>query len=404
MVLLEEYNRPLGNEHDSNHQSLGVSKSHSSEDSFENIAPSVSATSAGSSDADETMATHTSITQDMYGFDRDMNLNLAADSNSESGNERDGRPPAGAVPSNVSVTSNDDDDFHHSGIHDHWETADEYDCDCTNDSDDSSRDSFGPRQLDGHDCRNMGRSSDSGGATSRKANSLSVNIYPSLSVSFSSEGNSSTCSLPSSPSRRQISVSLSIPPQSPIPQFINNKKRQARAALVKHNVKFKNRIQRFKKARAAKPKSRIIVIPSNHRFKIMWDTMTIALTFVSAYVGHIYIRDRSTYEWDWFVLFTNVWFFVDVMLNFFTEHRTADGTVMRSGREVWGRYLTTWFAVDALSLLPWERMFLRPIIQMQKRRNVVVKWFFRGKATIKITVSLLGLEEFSNLVYSVATH
>lgn len=122
----------------------------------------------------------------------------------------------------------------------------------------------------------------------------------------------------------------------------------------------------------------------------MWDMATIALTFVSAYVGHIYIRDRSTYEWDWFVIFTNIWFFIDVLLNFFTEHRTSDGTVMKTGREVWGRYLTTWFAIDALSLLPWERMFLRPIIQKQKRRNFVVKWFFRSKAVIKVTRILKG--------------
>lgn len=202
---------------------------------------------------------------------------------------------------------------------------------------------------------------------------------------------------PMTPRRR---LHISLPPNSPIPQYINKKKVQARQvlsqrsiqarkALQNQNLKLKNGIVKYKtyrqKRKAAKRKSRVIVIPSNHRLKVLWDIATIALTFVSAYVGHIYIRDRSTYEWDWFVLFSNVWYFVDLLLNFFTEHRTSDGKVMRSGREVWGRYLTTWFAIDALSLLPWERMFLRPIIQAQKRRHFVVKWFFRSKAVVKVT-------------------
>ncbi len=178
--------------------------------------------------------------------------------------------------------------------------------------------------------------------------------------------------------------------------------------LMQHKIQLqRDRFEKYKAERAVrkalrmekrrklkeekeKRRSRIIVIPSNHRLKLLWDTLTVLLTFVSAYVGHIYIRDRSTYEWDWFVLFTNTWFFIDVVLNFFTDHRTGDGKLLQNGREVWGRYLTTWFAIDALSLLPWERMFLRPIIQKQKRRNIVVKWFFRSKAVVKVTVSCVA--------------
>ena len=186
-------------------------------------------------------------------------------------------------------------------------------------------------------------------------------------------------------------------PLSPIPKYIYSKSKQAHISLkIKKELAaakyqaYKARrkeVREKRKQERTERKSRIIVIPSNHKLKIMWDMATIALTFVSAYVGHIYIRDRSTYEYDWFVVFTNFWFFVDLLLNFFTEHRTSDGKVMKTGREVWGRYLTTWFAIDALSLFPWERMFLRPVIQKIKRRNIAEKWFFRSRAVVKVTVS-----------------
>jgi len=179
---------------------------------------------------------------------------------------------------------------------------------------------------------------------------------------------------------------------------------RTRAAILSQNEKMRGRIQRQrlrmnkfksniadrKRRRQEQRKSRIIVIPSNHPLKILWDTLTVMLTFVSAYVGHMSIRDRSTYEWNWFVLVTNIWFFVDLLLNFFTNHRTGDGKLLQSGRDVWGRYLTTWFVVDALSLLPWERMFLRPIIQKIKRRNFVTKWFVRSQATVKVSRILKG--------------
>jgi hypothetical protein len=342
--------------------------------------------------------------------------------------------------------------FHsHSIICDHWQTADEFDDDDGNDlnsdGDDDynsdftndSHDSFGPLQMQsnqnfhwllGHSASDDGdcafssplpqplreNTSTSTGTAPLQPRPRIDSIdyiakkYPSLSNRDKSI-NTDPCppSRSRSPLRRKLSLSI---PKSPglkyintksrqarqalnlksrqARQALNQKSRQARTALRNSNVKPLVKLKQIHKAyrRKRETKSRIIVIPANHRLKILWDVATIVLTFVSAYIGHIYIRDRSTYEWDWFVLFSNVWYFVDVLLNFFTEHRTSDGKVMRSGREVWGRYLTTWFAIDALSILPWERMFLRPIIQAQKRRHFVVKWFFRSKAVVKVTVSL----------------
>jgi len=213
--------------------------------------------------------------------------------------------------------------------------------------------------------------------------------------------------------RRKINLSLSIPPTSPqILPTIKQKSKQAipaaRKLICQKSIQAQNafkaqnailqtkvqslmdkqrhvRRQRRSELKKSRRKSSIIVIPSNHKFKLLWDVLTILITFASAFKLHEYIRDRSIYEYDAFLVFTNIWFGVDLLLNFITDHRSSDGTVMRTGREVWGRYLTTWFAVDALSLLPWERMFIRPIIIMQNRRNILTKWIFRSKGVVKVT-------------------
>ena len=395
---------------DNHHYNLPRADSHSSEESFETIAPSISATSAGSSEADDTMVTHTILYQQEE--DSQGSIPLEATRGETDDTESDVRSLPGdyihneekhAVPSNVSLKSSDShDSSFHSVLYDHWHTADESEAEYATDfTEEDSTDSFGPltpKSKIGLDFEHLNEQQD--------VRSVDA-VYSELSQGHRQEGLRKVLTINHSlyprekvvsPRRRRIALPLT-DPQSPIPQYIHNKSRQARAAIKKKKeqakekyvkyVAYRVRRKAMRKAAKEERKSRIIVIPSNHRLKIMWDLATIALTFVSAYVGHIYIRDRSTYEWDWFVLFTNVWFFVDLLLNFFTEHRTADGTVMKTGREVWGRYLTTWFAIDALSLLPWERMFLRPIIQKQKSRNIVVKWFFRSKAVVKVTVSLI---------------
>ena len=386
-------------------------ESQSSEESFETIAPSISATSADSSDADDTMDQGSSVPIELASVKGEYRT-----SNGFIHNEDE---KLLAVPTNVSLMSNDShDSAFHSIPFDNWETADEfgteYERNCTDEED--STDSFGllqPRRnimlgldqfiIHSFDKDNAHGDPDSVHAVSGELDQVDgsstkhmlvtpfavskSSLHQPLSIKCSSD-----IKTEATPRRRRITLPLA-DPQSPIPQYIHNKSRQARAAIKKKNAQAKEKYRIYlayrarRRAEKQQRKSPIIIIPSNHRFKIMWDMATIALTFVSAYVGHIYIRDKSTYEWDWFVVFTNIWFFVDLLLNFFTEHRTADGTVMKTGREVWGRYLTTWFAIDALSLLPWERMFLRPIIQKQKRRNVVVKWFFRSKAVVKVTVS-----------------
>mmetsp|Transcript_20355 Transcript_20355/g.57813 ORF Transcript_20355/g.57813 Transcript_20355/m.57813 type:complete len:593 (-) Transcript_20355:61-1839(-) len=130
------------------------------------------------------------------------------------------------------------------------------------------------------------------------------------------------------------------------------------------------------------------VIPMEHPFKILWDMMTVILSFANAYATHAAIRDRKF--GGMFMIFCDVWFLIDILLNFITERRTAEGKILRDYKSICARYLTSWFAIDALSLFPWEKIYVQPIIDLQQRRNFWTKNFFRSKAVIRVTTHLRG--------------
>ena len=163
---------------------------------------------------------------------------------------------------------------------------------------------------------------------------------------------------------------------------IMTKRRAKRAAAIKSRLA---RIERLK----AEGKYNPIIIPADHPMKIAWDVLTIILTILSALRTHQSIRDR-TYDQSPFVVFTEFWFFLDIALNFFCEHKTSSGEIIRDGKAVWARYLTTWFIIDALSVVPWERIYVKPIVEKQKRRNIFTKTFFRSKAVVRVTRILRG--------------
>lgn len=131
------------------------------------------------------------------------------------------------------------------------------------------------------------------------------------------------------------------------------------------------------------------LIRADHPLKITWDVLTILLSLFYIYVTHTSIRDRSIRSSN-FGLVCDAWFLVDILLNFVTEYRTDQGTVLNKSQAVWARYLTTWFVVDALSLVPWESLYVKPIYEMQKRRHFVKKYFFRTRAVVRVTRVLRG--------------
>lgn len=81
---------------------------------------------------------------------------------------------------------------------------------------------------------------------------------------------------------------------------------------------------------------------------------------------------------------------LDILLNFVTERKTANGDILRDYRSIFARYLTSWFAVDILALMPWETLYVKPIIDLQNKRGFLQKYFFRSKAVVRVTRHLRG--------------
>jgi hypothetical protein len=131
------------------------------------------------------------------------------------------------------------------------------------------------------------------------------------------------------------------------------------------------------------------LIPAESPFKVLWDIITVILSIANAYAKHQSIRDRK-YGPAPFMVFCDIWFFVDILLNFVTERRTAEGEILRDHRSICARYLTSWFAVDALSLFPWEALYVKPLIDIQNRRGFFRRSFFRSKAVVRVTRHLRG--------------
>jgi hypothetical protein len=125
------------------------------------------------------------------------------------------------------------------------------------------------------------------------------------------------------------------------------------------------------------------LIPAEHPLKLLWDLLTVLLSFVHAYATHQSIRDRQ-FGQSWLVRFCEVWFVLDIVLNFFTE-RHVSGRRLTDYKSVWARYLTSWFVVDVLSVVPFEVLFVQPIIEQQNRRGFFKKSFFRTKAVVRVS-------------------
>jgi hypothetical protein len=137
-----------------------------------------------------------------------------------------------------------------------------------------------------------------------------------------------------------------------------------------------------------RPRSRWL-IPAESSFKVLWDIITVILSIANAYAKHQSIRDRK-FDPAPFMVFCDMWFFVDILLNFVTERRTAEGEILRDHRSICARYLTSWFAVDALSLFPWEALYVKPLIDIQNRRGFFQRSFFRSKAVVRVSRHLRG--------------
>jgi hypothetical protein len=130
------------------------------------------------------------------------------------------------------------------------------------------------------------------------------------------------------------------------------------------------------------------LIPAEHPLKLCWDVLTLVLSILNAYATHISIRDR--HFGTQISRLSQIWFAIDVVLNFVTEYKTGAGVVLKRPTRVWARYCTTWFVIDALSLFPGELVYLKPLIEQQNSRGWFQKLPRRAQAVVRFTRVLRG--------------
>ena len=180
---------------------------------------------------------------------------------------------------------------------------------------------------------------------------------------------------------------------TPVRSVLAEKGNSAATLVRKTRQKLAERKERRRQRRIARLKEPLpswwIVIPADHPYKVAWDVLTMLWSLLGAYRTHIRIRDR-VFDQSPLIMLTEIWFTLDIILNFVTEHKTRSGQVIRDGKTVWARYLTTWFVIDALSLIAWERIYVRPIVEKIKRRNFFQKTFFRSRAVVRVSRVLRG--------------
>ena len=149
------------------------------------------------------------------------------------------------------------------------------------------------------------------------------------------------------------------------------------------------------------------IIPVEHPLKVIWDIVTIIFSLAYSYATHIAIS-RKEYSYSPFLTFCDIWFGIDILLNFITERQISHKPViiLKDHRSIVARYLTTWFVVDSLSLVPWQMLYVQPIVTVQKRRNFFQKSFFRSRAVLKVTSRLRGkhFKLFNNVAARTKQH
>eukprot|EP00934_Nitzschia_sp_Nitz4_P003117 Nitzschia sp. Nitz4//scaffold137_size62074//49070//50227//NITZ4_006426-RA/size62074-processed-gene-0.96-mRNA-1//-1//CDS//3329535733//3107//frame0 len=159
---------------------------------------------------------------------------------------------------------------------------------------------------------------------------------------------------------------------------------ESRDSRSSHSV----RLDPLRNRRRFRKQSRWI-IPIDHPVKTTWDILTVVLSVANAYATHVSIQERR-FGYNPFISFCNAWFLLDILLNFVTERKTADCELLRDYRSICARYLISWFAVDALALIPWETLYIQPVIDLQNQRGFFKKSFFRSKAVVRVSRHLKG--------------
>jgi len=171
-------------------------------------------------------------------------------------------------------------------------------------------------------------------------------------------------------------------------------------------------------------------IRPDHPLKITWDILTFFLSMtVGLYFFHASIENRCYHEdlrnclhlhhqtssdnnqmmqiptlnvdgreLNVIGIFVECWFMIDILLNFFTRDFSLVGsTQVECWRDVVIRYLTTWFAIDILAFIPWERFVVQRIVATMAKWRPLRKAVHRGGVIIRATPQVVRNLRIGNI-------
>ncbi|CAG9315921.1 unnamed protein product [Blepharisma stoltei] len=99
------------------------------------------------------------------------------------------------------------------------------------------------------------------------------------------------------------------------------------------------------------------VINQDGKFKSIWNFLIAMLLLYTAIVLPIELAfiDGKTYDvWWWINVWINAIFFSDVIINCFTTYTDSNGTVIKSRKKIFMRYLKSWLLLDIAACFPFD--------------------------------------------------
>lgn len=132
------------------------------------------------------------------------------------------------------------------------------------------------------------------------------------------------------------------------------------------------------------------VINPNCFYKVVFDVLIGTLAFVSSIVipYRLGFAIPLNPAWDGFDMFTEIMFFIDLILSFITAYEQSDYVLNTVHKNIIRRYLKSWFIVDFLSTVPFYRLSASSSLQLLKtlRLGKIMRIFrvFRLARVIKL--------------------
>lgn len=99
-----------------------------------------------------------------------------------------------------------------------------------------------------------------------------------------------------------------------------------------------------------------IVLPNNP-YRIVWDWFLVVFVLWTCFTVPVQICFASSVsDFDVIDLLIDIFFICDLVLNFRTAYDASDGTFVRDPWKISRKYLTSWFVIDLLASVPFDRI------------------------------------------------